>query len=239
MGTLEGDIPEGESNHAGQVYFGRSSAKSFMRQVRVTVEAKSQEPCASLGYSSQMPPVAAGLTTTHSHTVEPDYVLPPRSTADRLIQIYWTESHTLYPFVHKPSFQKEYEELWTGSDSPNTPMFHCILNIAFALGCQLNAAIPPESRESVSMVYFERSRQLLHFDILEGGDFEVVQALLLMGQYLQSTNSPSRCWNVVGMAVRIAQGLGLHHQGTKSMLSTQRDREMRRRVWHGCVLMDR
>jgi hypothetical protein len=57
-----------------------------------------------------------------------------------------------------------------------------------------------------------------------------------MGGFLQSTNRPNRCWNVVGMAIRIAQGLGLHVESTGGDLV---ERETRRRIWWGCVLMDR
>ena len=132
-----------------------------------------------------------------------------------------------------------YEALWSGQESTSDPRFHCILNTAFALACQLNGLIAPESREACSVVFFNRAKTLLQFDILEVGSFELVQALLLMSQYLQSTNSPSRCWIVAGLAIRIAQGLGLHQDAIVMTMPSQRDREMARRVWHGCILMDR
>lgn len=82
-----------------------------------------------------------------------------------------------------------------------------------------------------------RSRQLLHFDVLDEGDLALVQALLLLAQYLQSTQSPSRCWNVVGMACRIAQGLGLYlNEGDEQYSALEL--QMRRRTWHGCILLD-
>ena len=233
MGAMEGD-----SDHPVPGYYGQSSAATFMRQIRDIIEARvGQSPDLQNRKTAEGP--AQSVAWPGAPINEEDYVLPTRGTADRLMRIYWFQVHTLYPFIDGPPFQKEYENMWTGEGTPSTPMFHCILNTAFAIACQLDDTIAPESRESSSAVFFNRAKQLLRFDILEAGSLDLVQALLLMGQYLQSTNSPARCWIVVGLGIRIAQSLGLYQDEATSMLPTQRDREMARRIWHGCVLMDR
>jgi Fungal specific transcription factor domain len=69
----------------------------------------------------------------------------------------------------------------------------------------------------------------------------VVQALLMVAQYLQSTLYPNRYWNAVGVACCIAQGLGLHvdhAEGSRNALRNALELEMQRRVWHACVMMD-
>ncbi|KAK1239806.1 hypothetical protein MKX08_007248 [Trichoderma sp. CBMAI-0020] len=83
------------------------------------------------------------------------------------------------------------------------------------------------------------SRQVLLYDILGTTSVSVVQWLLLSGVYLQSTKYASHCWNSIGLAIRLAQSLGLHleHPGPKS--EGQLNREMRRRIWHTCVVLDR
>ncbi len=62
----------------------------------------------------------------------------------------------------------------------------------------------------MSRVFYARAKSLLSFDMLGRGSIGLVQALLLMGQYLQSTESSGLCWNVVGLAIRVAQRIGLH-----------------------------
>ena len=119
----------------------------------------------------------------------------------------------------------------------------------FALGCQLSPEIGESEREPTSDVFFQRSKKLLHFDILDEGNIKVVQALLLMGQYLQCTKMPGRCWIVVGLATRVAQGLGLHrdaHNINNGRYKTngngctrQLERELRKRLWGGCLVLDR
>lgn len=206
-----------------------------------------------------------------------DYVLPPRKVADDLVKTYWNLVHCLYPFLHRPLFMGTYVRLWNCSESEDEeeegininsgtcsflspdnfffledrletdPLFQCILNLVFALGCQLSPEINELEREPASDVFFQRSKKLLHFDILEEGNIMVVQALLLMGQYLQCTNMPGRCWLVVGLAIRVAQGLGLHLDGrpprsmnaSRGRSSNQLDKELKKRLWGGCIVLDR
>jgi Fungal specific transcription factor domain len=163
-------------------------------------------------------------------------VLPPRRTADHLVDLYFKYVHTLYPWLHEPSFRAQYESVWAlpSTSNEDDPLFYCLLNLVLALGCQFSTLF--ESSIHSGDTFFNRAKTLLGFSIFDVGTLQVVQALLLMGGYLQSTNRPNRCWNVLGMGIRVAQGLGLHiDRHTADFV----ERETRRRVWWGCVLMDR
>ncbi|KAK4511983.1 uncharacterized protein ATC70_003982 [Mucor velutinosus] len=250
-------------DHHGQGYFGSSSAGRFMRQLHDVIDKKTSSAYPSNGSNhSQGSPSSINSTIRSNSVQQPpqrrfsttdllsDIVLPPRKVADGLLESYWVYVHTLYPFLHKPSFLRTYSLLWdqssTGSstaddpydlyESENEPLFQCTLNLVFALGCQLSPDTNENEREVASDVFFQRSKRLLHFDILEAGNIKVVQALLLMGQYLQCTKLPGRCWIVVGLAIRVAQGIGLHLERKSE---NQLDRELRRRLWGGCIVLDR
>jgi hypothetical protein len=64
-----------------------------------------------------------------------------------------------------------------------------------------------------------------------------VQTLLLFAQCIPSTLFPSACWNVIGLACRTAQGIGLHVERSPAHRSP-RELEVRRRVWYACMIMD-
>ncbi|GKT88852.1 fungal specific transcription factor [Colletotrichum tofieldiae] len=85
----------------------------------------------------------------------------------------------------------------------------------------------------------ERIFDLLQLSLWDTGSIELIQCLLIMSQYLQSTNNPHQTWMIVGSAVRIAQGLGLHLPETSLELSSDSERDLVKRIWHGCLLMDR
>ncbi|ANB14628.1 Asg1p [Sugiyamaella lignohabitans] len=121
-------------------------------------------------------------------------------------------------------------------------MFYCIMNMVFAFGCLFSSGVESISRESSSQVYFDRAREHLNFDVLATGDsgsLILLQALLLIGQYLQATQRPAACWNVVGLAIRVAQELGLHQEHHIASRPSVIEQELCRRLWYGCTLMDR
>lgn len=65
-----------------------------------------------------------------------------------------------------------------------------------------------------------------------------VQYLLILGQYLQGTQKSVRAWTVHGQAITIAFQLGLHSPKTNKGFPPL-EGEIRKRVWFGCVLLDR
>lgn len=186
-----------------------------------------------------------GITTGNNNVEdnEPhEYVMPSRKQADRLVHIYWYYVDGLYPFLDRDTFQACYESLFSGNSAmpvSDERVFVSLLNSIFALATELTEGCSSEQRAEASKEYYARAQQSLRFNVWDGGSVQVVQCLLLMGQYLQSTNHPHQTWMVVGAAIRIAQGLGLHLPETSARLVDARDRELIRRIWHGCILMDR
>ena len=61
-----------------------------------------------------------------------------------------------------------------------------------------------------------------------------------MGLYLQSTELSGACWNLVSIAVRTGQALGLHEDAIDMFddAGDSAEHDLRERVWGGCVLLD-
>ncbi|KAF2788531.1 hypothetical protein K505DRAFT_255310 [Melanomma pulvis-pyrius CBS 109.77] len=248
-------------------YFGPSSTVSLLARARNVLGRRccgrgppGSESCTACRHVSSIsqPPSARNGTAMFGFSV------PPRAEADSLLESYWTWVHSLYPFLHQLSFVERYLAIWnprTDSDvlvetpqrratayynSLNDQSFYCLLNVVFAMGALFSPQIEEQDRGSVSRSFFDRAKKLLDLDLLAQGCTPLVQMLLLMGQYLQSTDMSSSCWNIVGMAIRVAQCIGLHHdpRGCKQgccpkQKYDQLDIEMRRRTWTGCMLLDR
>ncbi|KAF1929226.1 uncharacterized protein M421DRAFT_134642 [Didymella exigua CBS 183.55] len=194
---------------------------------------------------------------TAPYTAPENFSLLPRELADRLMQLYWDRVHLLYPVLHRRSFEQAYQDLWRptaqhhlhyrpssalglgAAAGPSSPVFHCALNAALALGMQFSD-LPLGEKERLSSACLAKSKDLLKMDLFDQGSLALVQTLLLLTQYFQSTNWPSKCWTAIGLACRLAQGLDLHIDkalpGQRAL--TPDEHEMRRRVWHGCVTLD-
>jgi hypothetical protein len=225
---------------------GTSSSASFMKQIQTAVDGRETldgghgTKGARSSHVSTRTLRRTPVRKITSHSA--DYVLPPRKTADRLMTIHWNYSHVIFPWLDRLQIMKCYEDLWTGNEDPDpymdTQVFYGILNTIFAISYKLDPEVQPNEQEELSVVYFARAQKLLSFNILSIGLFELIPALLT-GQYLQSTNMPRECFQSIGLAIWIAQDMGLHLPDTTSSVEGQHEREMARRVWYGCILMDR
>lgn len=252
--AMGGDaLLEDHPNH-GQPFYGSSSAHDFTRQMYGTVLEKGNNPATDIPIDPALmgPP---GPPTTLPYTAPENFSLLPRELADHLMDLYWNKVHILYPFLHKPSFEKAYQDLWKPKSQhhlhyrpssglglgaavePSSVIFHCAFNAALALGMQFSD-LPLNEKERLSAACLAKSKDLLKLDLFDDGNLALVQTLLLLTQYFQSTNWPSKCWTSIGLACRLAQGLGLHIEKIQHGQQLPDEEEMRRRVWHGCVTLD-
>lgn len=141
---------------SSSAFYGGSSAAYFMNQVREQIPG----PKSPVDIQHASPSTDSGLGWSQNTTAQSllrsteDVVLPTRHLADQLIDVYWQESHTLYPFLHRPSMERAYSNLWESSSArretgsidlglgstpscdERTRVFQCALNAIFALSCQ-------------------------------------------------------------------------------------------------------
>lgn len=230
-----------------EALYGTSSTIAFSSSIHKATHEEG--PPSELSSTSNSPDQAEsrsrglhGLETT-GPCDQGAYLLPPRHIADEYLRCYWEFMHPLFPVIHRSSFHQWYQQIWQpvdvtiiNSELDQTVMYST-LNVMLALGCRFSTVNSPRDRSDSADGFYRRSRKLLTFDILDSMHLTLVQLLLLTGIYLQSTKYADRCWNVIGLAIRVSYGLGLHEEASPP--KSQRHAEIRRRVWHTCVLLDR
>lgn len=233
MGLME-EVRPGEGNNP----VGDSSAASFMSKIKSVLDQQSTPPDMvqrQQPRARSSPGSAPVLVSRHDRRPfrRPDYVLPSRHQADHLLQVYWQLVDSLYPFLDKDDFTTKYHSLWTGKPAMEDENgFICLINAVFSIASHLDSSIPPAERIGAAEVFYRRAQLQMGLDLLQCRSVQTVQCFLLLGQYLQSTNDPQQCWVFTGLAIRIAQSLGLDLPSTSA-------HQTQRKVWHGCVLMDR
>ncbi|KIY01104.1 uncharacterized protein Z520_02656 [Fonsecaea multimorphosa CBS 102226] len=225
-------------------FFGTSSAGSFLRQINSAIDAQlGQTPATTPWDLDGVSPVRAtsGHGSRGMKLKDPqDYSLPQRTFADDLLRAYHDEVWAVIPVHDWVVFWGTYKRVWLGSASPIPEQtLYCLLNLAFALGSQFSQAIDPGQRRVVGQSFWNRARKLFAPHTHDGASIERVQCMLLMGLYLQSTCETYECWMTIGSAIRMAQSLGLHLAQSTTRVLAFREIEISRRVWHGCVYMDR
>lgn len=254
--AMGGDAGLDIDSETSNTFYGSSSSLGFIRQMYSTVLPKDAAPLKDNIPSSSTHHSSTVSTAMAAYVAPDNFSLLPRALADHLMHLYWIRVHVLYPFLHKASFSQAYEDLWKPSSDhhprnlpglglgaskesgPSFVIFHCALNAALALGMQFSD-LPLSEKERLSSACLAKSKDLLKLDLFDDGNLALVQTLLLLTQYFQSTNWPNKCWTSIGLACRLAQGLGLHIEDTDTQQRySNTESELRRRVWHGCSTMD-
>lgn len=259
----EGERPPDQVNE----YFGSSSTASLIRLLtRDSVRISSRSTAANAGGEVFANQSAAVRKRALSSLIQEDFnqsrfkvedvLLPSRDFSDHLLECFWDRIYCLYPFFDRASFQDAYENLWISRSQPTKPLskqdiglgncsnsgptsivFICALNTMFALGSHF-ADIPAVERESMAYTFFLRAKQHIGLDMMDIRNVGVIQTLLIVALYLQSTPYPHRCWSSIGVACRLAQGLGMH-EAQLDAFKDPLEQEIHRRTWHGCVMMDK
>lgn len=226
-------------------FVGPGSPAAFLSTVRLAVD-----PGTSLPF-----PQRIWLRAPQSESPL-DYVLPPRREADASLDIYWVYVHPLYPFLYKPALQRIYSGLRTGEMSCGgpSPLMQtteatsvALVNLVLALSYQYsrkqaNSGLRHAGATSAEE-HFNRARIAFKHDLLDGAEqtLQAVQVMLLMAQYLSSIGSTHRAWEAIGSGVQACYRLGLHRSQLFSEypMLTSADREVVKRVWHGCIMIER
>ncbi|KAK3985203.1 activator of stress genes 1 [Cladorrhinum sp. PSN332] len=175
-----------------------------------------------------------------------DISFPQDQIAHDLLEWYWRNVHSIFPFLHRPTFERRYHNFSQARlSSPHEGqlpfdevVFHATLNMVLAMACQRNEAIsPPEERQYQAEEFYKRSQRLISVETLDSSSLSIVQLLCLRAWYLYYSGRADRCWVMAGAAIRVAMGMGLQLVPRRPM--SQLEREMRRRVWYcGCVGLD-
>lgn len=235
-----GPDPGQFSNNAEATY-GLSSNATFLKEISGLVEAQGKLPHnpdeggvpTLLGYPDSRP----SSPGVHLRPMK----LPERRLVQEFTHNYWVFVHPVFPILHKPSFTTRATSLLfsAASTSVYDPIFQATLSIMLAMGSQRTERLPIAQRESLADELYKQSCRLVSVDFLDESSVRVVQLLLLRGIYLHYSTHADRCWNTIGLALRVAQGLGLGYEDLDLGATNQLTREMRRRVWHNAVTLDR
>ncbi|KAK8226151.1 Zn(II)2Cys6 transcription factor [Phyllosticta capitalensis] len=160
----------------------------------------------------------------------PTLQMPLPSQLDQYLDDYFALYHPSYPIIHEPTFRAEYMEV---VPRPSDSLWHVLLYVVSALGACSSGNAPLGTH--VTLFEFAKSR--LTIDILETGNMLLVQILALMANYVQKANKPNSGYNYLGLAKRMAVGIGLHREYPEWSVKPWQV-EMRRRVWWCLIIFD-
>ncbi|KAJ5364015.1 uncharacterized protein N7496_009728 [Penicillium cataractarum] len=170
--------------------------------------------------------------------------LPPKSTCDKLLEVYTTNCEKTLRVIHVPSFLRQYTSFWQDSDhqsaSSFVPLLTAVLTVAVSFDPQ-----PSTLDESTSWDYLTKDatkslqvwlaklprKQRVGLATLQ------VETLLLISQQLRLV-SPEELWKASGSLVRSGMVMGLHVNLSQSTNLSFYQAECRRRLWITIIELD-
>lgn len=94
----------------------------------------------------------------------------------------------------------------------------------------MGAFVGDANNDSLDLGFYRRARESVSMSVLGKGSLCYVQALVLMGNYLQKRNKPNAGFALIGIAWSMALSIGLHREFGDSSTSPF-TMELRRRTW--------
>ncbi|KAF9583190.1 hypothetical protein BGW38_010067, partial [Lunasporangiospora selenospora] len=177
----------------------------------------------------------AGYEEAHRKISEnPD--LPDPDVMSNLINLYFRFVYPFAPVIVRSKFIQRLQA------RDRSPQFLLLLNAIFALASRFSddpsLRTDPSKPETAGVKFADRAKEILDA-LYDLPDITCVGALVLMAFQQFGTGNAYRAWIFVGLAVRMAQHIGLHRNCLKLGKMSASDREERNRVWWSCFMADR
>ncbi|CAO0798098.1 unnamed protein product [Mucor circinelloides] len=161
----------------------------------------------------------------------------PRPVLTSLVHTYFRDAHTTLPVLEK----EEYMDAFEGRTMP--PPAPLLTYAICTYACFLLRTNDPifkdagVERDQVFQTLLDRATFLVRKEYLKPR-IVTIQALVLLCAHPTYSTSSYRNWILAGMAVRMAQDLGLHRTLTTVEVSSD-FKEKRKRLWYSCYITDR
>lgn len=219
MDDLEEDIGHLTLDHKGLVrYVGKTSPMFYNRRHWGNGSVRERE-----------------VPEARKFVENPD--LPSPEVMTRLLNLYFTYVHPFAPVMVWSKFLRRLQ------NKDYSPSFLFLLNSLFALSSRFSDDVSlrtdPTKPETMGLHFVEKAKAILD-TIYDSPDIHCVGGLILLSYQQMGTGGGFRAWMFIGLAIRMAQHLGLNRDCVKLNPHMHvLDREERNRVWWTCFVADR
>ncbi|KAI0195200.1 fungal-specific transcription factor domain-containing protein [Xylaria flabelliformis] len=191
-------------------YLGGSSGSQLLEEIASAISGEGRDRLTS----RELQRPRSSRQTASSSNVFVDL----SATAQHLIDEYFLHYNTCYPILHEKSFRDRLAD--PRERSVNSP-WRIVFYMVLAIGDWISTS---EESSHAQSPYYNAARSCLTFQTLESGTTETVQAFLLLGNYLQKRGQPNTGYNFIGLAWRLALGLGLHREVSDEVNTIENER---------------
>ncbi|CAZ85483.1 unnamed protein product [Tuber melanosporum] len=180
--------------------------------------------------------------------------LPDKPMCDIMYKAFLNGVHPIMPLIHVPTFAKEYNAFWAWFPNnirsipdptltENHGFFPLLLSVLYAGSMSLPAKVIEKILTGQSKIEVTKSLYSGSMHALSASSFprtptvSSLIAFLITQTCLIREEEPLTSCSFLGMAMRVAQSMGLHRDGSLFGLN-EIECEVRRRVWWHILYLD-
>ncbi|KAF4549787.1 Fungal specific transcription factor domain-containing protein 18 [Elsinoe fawcettii] len=202
-------------------------------------------PAVYLGPGPDYLPPASGFFFPNSGANSLQDMLPSRATCDKLFEQYWHAVHPVVTIVHKPTFRNLYNLFWQhvmiGTEPPASTqavIFACLFNAAVSLAEESTLQVFGVPRALlVEKIQASTEKCLAKANFLRTTKLETMQAFVMYLVPLCRAEVSRSHSALTGTAIRLAECMGLHRDGTHYGFSAV-ETHVRRLIWYHLCFLD-
>lgn len=164
--------------------------------------------------------------------------LPEEPRLSNLVDFYFAHSHTLYPIINRQEFVSTLDQFRRNPDDPwaSSPLSLFRIWIVLAIGATTHCSVTL-NEESEPMSYYNKA--MLYFEAALGyGEMVTLEVLMLQVSYSFFNQLGPNTWFLIGVAARVAVGMGLHASQTYEIVPVE-TAERQKRLFFSVYMMDR
>lgn len=173
-----------------------------------------------------------------------DEMVPSRTVADRLLQLYLDTFETTYRILHVPSFLKQYADYWSDPQNPDMAFVAQLLAV-MAVGSRFYSDSPERDErvtyQKPAMKWIMAVQSYISCTFVSPDiNLKMIQTqTLLLVARLAVASDGDVAWASSGSLIRSAMTMGLHRDPTRFRKATTPFwSELRRRLWTTIVELD-
>ncbi|OJJ45048.1 hypothetical protein ASPZODRAFT_134476 [Penicilliopsis zonata CBS 506.65] len=231
---------EEETTASSPTYVGKASEVHFIHSIRQCVHGTDTS---NTGDGIQAQSYSQTDVTDGLADLRYPLLVPSNTEAAQFLDVYLSTIHIAYPFPSKAILYEAFERFQNGDvQEPEFQPSLALFNFIFAIGSYYTSFL--HGKHSVSRDHFRYYEQGLYYSRELRADCSLINiwALLVQCFFLLAVCHTDRCWNTLGMAIRMGQSIGLHVESPPSGSSKQpwmADRAHWRRTWYSMYNLDR
>ncbi|KAI8581551.1 hypothetical protein K450DRAFT_231863 [Umbelopsis ramanniana AG] len=241
-------------------YMGRTAIAPGLKRIAVTLRMKRPRAQIQQAKNNSVPisrsPTLSSATALRQ--LDLDTYTPSRAVVRHLIDLFYVHASFMFPWESKASILSDIE-----ADAASACLVYSMCAIGARYSTHPEVCIPGKERYAYGEPFADKAKRLI-IPLLALPSLEVVQSLVLLTHQEFATDRDSALWMYAGMAIRMAQDIGLekepvpvrksdsvkrnssdadsgNHYRTEALptYKTERERETRRRVFWTVYFLDR